>query len=189
MKKARTSRTLQLDAPPPQCAPPPSPPPPCAHAPPRSYHSRPQHGGLAAAAAAPRVFEVEGGLQVWNGNPRSEQLLGRAAAREGFATDRGAAKFLHRLRLHLHGRNTRAVVDTPAGEKVVTAATHEWALEQHLYSGCDKAAAHNVGVVMATRLGEAGIGAVFWDIEGRRYHGRVKAFIDAVRANGIRLRE
>ena len=73
--------------------------------------------------------------------------------------------------------------------QVITASTFEWPIERQLYSGCDKAAAHNIGVVMATRLREAGLATVYWDIQGKRYHGRVKAFIDAVRDNGIRLGE
>ena len=44
-----------------------------------------------------------------------------------------------------------------------------------------------VGEVLARRMLEMGIESVYWDIGAKKYHGRVKQFIDAVVAGGIKL--
>lgn len=45
-------------------------------------------------------------------------------------------------------------------------------------------AAGIVGSVFAERASRAGISAVYWNRPGK-YHGKIKAFIDAVRSGGI----
>lgn len=41
----------------------------------------------------------------------------------------------------------------------------------------------------AQRLRESGIDAATWDRQGKKYHGRVKAFIEALNESGVRLSE
>jgi ribosomal protein L18 len=45
------------------------------------------------------------------------------------------------------------------------------------------------GEAMAQRLLESGITSVYWDIGSKKYHGRVKKFIDAVVEGGVSLKE
>ncbi|MGJ8945957.1 50S ribosomal protein L18, partial [Salmonella enterica subsp. enterica serovar Kentucky] len=49
----------------------------------------------------------------------------------------------------------------------------------------DKAAAAEVGKLIAERAKSAGIGQVVFDRGGYLYHGRVKALADAARESGL----
>ena len=69
------------------------------------------------------------------------------------------------------------------------ATTKEWYLESKLYSQCDQTASRVLGETMAQRLLESGITSVYWDIGTKKYHGRVKKFIDAVVDGGVSLKE
>eukprot|EP00729_Bicosta_minor_P000431 gene431-27584_t len=93
------------------------------------------------------------------------------------------------LRLNFTGRFAKADVDVPDGSLVVSATTREWYLESKLYSQCDQTASRVLGETMAQRLLESGITSVYWDIGTKKYHGRVKKFIDAVVDGGISLKE
>lgn len=53
------------------------------------------------------------------------------------------------------------------------------------YSTGNVAAAERVGQIFGERALQNGVNTVYWHSPGK-YHGKIKAFIDAVRANGIR---
>jgi large subunit ribosomal protein L18 len=54
-----------------------------------------------------------------------------------------------------------------------------------LKTGADKAAAAEVGKLVAKRAREAGVGEVIFDRGGYLYHGRIKALADAAREGGL----
>ena len=56
-------------------------------------------------------------------------------------------------------------------------------------SGCDKSACRNLGRAMAENMLQSGIVKVHWDLRGKKYHGRVKAFVDAIVAGGVSFKE
>ncbi len=49
----------------------------------------------------------------------------------------------------------------------------------------NKAAAAELGKLLAQKAVKAGIKTVVFDRNGFKYHGRVKAFADAARENGL----
>lgn len=53
------------------------------------------------------------------------------------------------------------------------------------YATASVAAAGTVGEIFSDRAQKHGIHTVFWNSPGK-YHGKVKAFVDAVRASGIK---
>ena len=53
------------------------------------------------------------------------------------------------------------------------------------YATANVKAAGRIGDIFARRAQEQGVEAVYWRSPGK-YHGKIKAFIDAVRAHGIR---
>ena len=42
---------------------------------------------------------------------------------------------------------------------------------------------------MAENMLQSGIVKVHWDRRGKKYHGRVKAFVDAIVAGGVSFKE
>eukprot|EP00052_Salpingoeca_macrocollata_P000575 m.21075 g.21075 ORF g.21075 m.21075 type:complete len:129 (+) comp10655_c0_seq1:1-387(+) len=119
-------------------------------------------------------------FQLVNRNPRSLERLGKLP---------GRMDFVYRLRLELTGRHVTAQVQHHTGRVVLSASTREMPIAQQLYGTADKAAAHNIGRVTAQRMQESGISAVHWDHQGRKYHGKVKEFLDALEQGGISLKE
>jgi len=130
-------------------------------------------------------FDCGNAIKHINRNPRSPWLEGEKKPPPGFQTSSKKMDFVHRLRLTFSGRFVKADVDLGDGAIVLSTNTQEWHLERQLYSTVDKTAARVVGEVMAQRLLESGITRVYWDIGDKKYHGRVKEFIDAVVAGGI----
>lgn len=87
-------------------------------------------------------------------------------------------------------RHTTAWLDYLDGRVILAASTKEDAIAKFLYSSSDKCASQNIGTIVAKRMIETGITKVHWHMgEGKTYHGKVKAFLDAVRAQGISLSE
>jgi len=113
-------------------------------------------------------------------------------------TRRAARKRRHRrIRRRLAGRPDRPrlavfrslkhtyaqVIDDRSGHTLAAASSCESSTE-----GATKLErAADVGVRLAKRAGELDITAVVFDRGGHRYHGRVKALADALRAGGIAL--
>ncbi|MEM8563340.1 MAG: 50S ribosomal protein L18 [Pseudomonadota bacterium] len=91
---------------------------------------------------------------------------------------------INRLSVHRTPRHIYAQVLTPAGDKVLAAAS---TLDSDLRSGKtgNVEAAAAVGKLVAQRAKDAGIESVAFDRAGYKYHGRVKALADAARESGL----
>ena len=114
-----------------------------------------------------------------------------------------AARFLRRrertrvaLRKAAHGRPRLSVfrsskhiyaqvIDDQVGRTVAAASTLDGELRAQLKTGADRAAAEQVGKLIAERAKSAGVEAVVFDRGAYRYHGRVKALADAARECGL----
>ena len=77
------------------------------------------------------------------------------------------------------------VIDDRAGRTLAAASTLEGKLCEQLKTGADRAAAEQVGKLIAERARSAGVEAVVFDRGAYRYHGRVRALADAARAGGL----
>jgi large subunit ribosomal protein L18 len=90
---------------------------------------------------------------------------------------------IHRTNLHIY-----AQITSPAGEKVLAAASSaEKDLRSKLKSGGNRKAAEAVGQRIAEKAKAAGIEKVAFDRAGYRYHGRVKALAEAARSGGLKF--
>lgn len=88
---------------------------------------------------------------------------------------------VHRSSKHIYAQ----VIDDAAGRTVVSASSLEKELKTQLKSGADKAAAANVGKLLAERAVKAGVKEVVFDRGGYMFHGRIKALADAAREGGL----
>ena len=79
------------------------------------------------------------------------------------------------------------VIDDAAGRTLVAASTLDKDLKGKLRTGADKAAAIEVGKLLAERAKKAGVTAVVFDRGGYKFHGRVKALADAAREGGLKF--
>jgi len=118
---------------------------------------------------------------------------------------KAADRFLRRrrrtraaLRKHNHGRTRLSVfrsskhiyaqvIDDESGRTLAAASTLEKDLRATIKTGADRAAAEQVGKLVAERAKAAGVEAVVFDRGGYLYHGRVKALADGARAGGLGL--
>ncbi|CAN8071974.1 unnamed protein product [Agarophyton chilense] len=101
-----------------------------------------------------------------------------------------------RLLLRLTNRHVHAqLVDKYAGRVVLAAHTTEPDVREALgapspaapgaYATASVKAARMVGELFARRAVAAGVAEVFWQRPGR-YHGKIRAFVDALRDGGVR---
>lgn len=91
-----------------------------------------------------------------------------------------------RLSVFRSGRHIYAqVIDDEQGRTLAAASTLEKDLRGRLKTGADRAAAAEVGKLLAERAKAAGVSAVVFDRGGYLYHGRVKALADAAREGGL----
>jgi large subunit ribosomal protein L18 len=91
-----------------------------------------------------------------------------------------------RLSVHRSGRHIYAqVIDDDQGRTLAAASTLEKDLKGRLKTGADRAAASEVGKLVAERAKAAGVTSVVFDRGGYLYHGRVKALADAAREGGL----
>ena len=88
---------------------------------------------------------------------------------------------VHRSSKHIYAQ----VIDDAAGRTVVAASSLDKELKAQLKSGADKAAAANVGKLLAERAVKAGVKEVVFDRGGYMFHGRIKALADAAREGGL----
>ncbi|MBK9162550.1 MAG: 50S ribosomal protein L18 [Acidobacteria bacterium] len=79
------------------------------------------------------------------------------------------------------------VIDDDSGRTIASASTNEKDLAGS--TGGNIEAATRVGKAIAERAVAAGVSNVVFDRGGYVYHGRVKALIDATRANGLNMEE
>jgi large subunit ribosomal protein L18 len=77
------------------------------------------------------------------------------------------------------------VIDDKRGHTVAAASTLEKDLRSKLKTGADKAAAVEVGKLVAERAKAAGVDKVVFDRGAYLYHGRIKALADAAREGGL----
>ena len=93
-----------------------------------------------------------------------------------------------RLTVHRSNAHIYAQITSPAGDKVLAAAsTLDKDLRGQLKNGGNRKAAELVGSRIAAKAKEQGIDKVAFDRAGYRYHGRVKALADAARAGGLKF--
>jgi len=91
-----------------------------------------------------------------------------------------------RLSIFRSGKNIYAqVIDDAKGTTVAAASTLDKELKTKLKKGADRAAAAEVGKLIAKRAIDAGVKQVVFDRGGYLYHGRVKALADAAREGGL----
>jgi len=77
------------------------------------------------------------------------------------------------------------VIDDAKGVTLAAASSVDKDLRDRLQKGGDKAAAVEVGKLIAERAQQAGVTKVVFDRGSYLYHGRVKALADAVREAGL----
>lgn len=77
------------------------------------------------------------------------------------------------------------VIDDNEHKTLAAASTLDKELNKKLKATSDKAAAGEVGKLVAVRAKKAGIKEVVFDRGGYLYHGRVKALADAAREGGL----
>lgn len=77
------------------------------------------------------------------------------------------------------------VIDDARGVTVVAASSLEPDMRGKLKTGGDRAAAAEVGKLLAERASKAGVREVVFDRGPYIYHGRVKALADAAREGGL----
>ena len=77
------------------------------------------------------------------------------------------------------------IIDDSRGHTVAAASSLDKDLREKLKTGADKAAAAEVGRVLAERATAAGVKQVVFDRGGNLYHGRIKALAEAAREGGL----
>jgi large subunit ribosomal protein L18 len=91
-----------------------------------------------------------------------------------------------RLSVFRSGKNIYAqVIDDAQGKTLAAASSLDADLKKKLKTGADKAAASEVGKLVAERAKAAGIKQVVFDRGGCVYHGRVQAVAEAAREAGL----
>jgi large subunit ribosomal protein L18 len=91
-----------------------------------------------------------------------------------------------RLSIFRSGKNIYAqVIDDAKGATLAAASTLDKELKGKLKKGTDRAAATEVGKLIAKRAVAAGVKHVVFDRGGYLYHGRVKALAEAAREGGL----
>jgi large subunit ribosomal protein L18 len=115
---------------------------------------------------------------------KNQSRLRRALQTRHKIRELGAVRLtVHRTNSHIYAQLT-----TPAGDKVLAAASSaEKELRATIKNGGNKQAAEAVGARIAEKAKQAGIETVAFDRGGNRYHGRVKALAEAARAGGLKF--
>lgn len=115
----------------------------------------------------------------------SENLFQRRRRRVRHALRSKAGERL-RLSVHRSGKHIYAqVIDDTKGHTVAAASSADADLKGKLKTGADKAAATEVGKLIAARAIKAGVKQVVFDRGAYLFHGRVKALADAAREGGL----
>ncbi|CAD7696349.1 unnamed protein product [Ostreobium quekettii] len=97
----------------------------------------------------------------------------------------------YHLKLFMSNKYTYAqVLRVLDGHIVASASTHERSTRAALEGQpkADKAASALVGRLIAERARALGIAAVHFKLaEGKKYHGKIKELVEAMKANGVGL--
>jgi len=88
---------------------------------------------------------------------------------------------VHRSGLHLDAQ----LIDDTAARTLVGCTTRARSFREIYPKGGDQEAAKRLGEIVAEAVKKAGIQRVVFDRGGCRYHGRVKAFLEAAKAHGL----
>jgi large subunit ribosomal protein L18 len=92
-----------------------------------------------------------------------------------------------RLAVHFSGKHVYAqVIDDDAGRTLAAASTAADASTEKK-SAANRAAAEQIGKLIAERLLAKKVDRVVFDRGGFLYHGKVKALADAARAGGLKF--
>jgi large subunit ribosomal protein L18 len=99
---------------------------------------------------------------------------------------RRAAAGRARLSVFRSSRHIYAqVIDDAAGHTLAAASSRDSELREKLKTGADRAAAAEVGKLLASRALAAGVRNVVFDRGAYLFHGRVKALAEAAREGGL----
>jgi large subunit ribosomal protein L18 len=79
------------------------------------------------------------------------------------------------------------IIDDYAGKTLVSCSSLQKDVRGEAPNGGNIDLAKKVGTIVAERAKAAGITAVAFDRNGRRYHGRIKALADAAREGGLQF--
>ena len=108
----------------------------------------------------------------------------RAAASSMRQMSLGATRIVVRL----SGRHIYAQLVAPDGRVLAAAATPQRELRESLHGKYSNiAAAESVGKRLAERAAGLELGRLAFDRGGRKYHGRVRALAEALRAAGMKF--
>lgn len=115
---------------------------------------------------------------------RLEDKLGRLKVRKNRIRKKvSGSKERPRVSVRFSNRNIFAqMIDDQAGRTLASASTLE---KDAPVTGKSVEAAKKLGLALAERAKAAGVTKVVFDRNGRRYHGKVKEFADALREQGI----
>jgi large subunit ribosomal protein L18 len=90
---------------------------------------------------------------------------------------------VHRSSQHIYAK----LIDDAQGRTVAAASSLEKDMRGKLKTGADKAAAAEVGKLLAQRAAGAGVSEVVFDRGAYKYHGRIKALADGAREGGLKF--
>ena len=77
------------------------------------------------------------------------------------------------------------IIDDTTGKTLVSASTLDKEIKEKLGYGGNKAAANEVGILVAKKAIDAGIKQVVFDRGGYVYHGRVSELAEGAREGGL----
>lgn len=111
------------------------------------------------------------------------------------------AKRHNRIRLRMHGTSERPrlivrrslkniqaqVIDDTQNKILLSGSTQDKQLKQKLASAGNIKASEVFGEIFAKKAIEKGISEIVFDRAGYLYHGRVKAFAEALRKGGLKF--
>ena len=101
---------------------------------------------------------------------------------------KAAGKLKPRLSVFRSAKNIYAqIIDDQKGVTLAAASTLEEGFKKDGKTGADKAAAAQIGKVVAERAVKAGVESVVFDRGAYLYHGRVKALADGAREGGLKF--
>ncbi len=89
---------------------------------------------------------------------------------------------VYRSLRHLYAQ----MIDDTAGRTLLAVSTRGGDFPREKYAGNVEAAAE-MGRILAEKAKEKSIDVAVFDRGGRKYHGRIKAFADAVRKGGVKF--
>jgi len=118
--------------------------------------------------------------------PRKLDPVARRAQRTRTRLKKLAGDGRLRLSVHRSSKHISAqLIDDARGVTVAAASTLDEAFKKSGKRGSDKAAAAEIGKLLAERAKAAGRSQVVFDRGRYVFHGRVKALADAARESGL----